>query len=86
MAVAELTGFRRFEVKDYVRETPKPGEVQVRMAAVGICGSDLHHFIDGHIGDPRASSRPWAKASRAGPWATAWPASRRCTATTANGA
>jgi L-iditol 2-dehydrogenase len=51
MAIAELTGFRRFEVKDYVRESPKPGEVQVRMAAVGICGSDLHHFIDGHIGD-----------------------------------
>jgi L-iditol 2-dehydrogenase len=51
MAVAELTGYRRFEIKDYTKEAPKPGEVQVRMAAIGICGSDLHHFVDGHIGD-----------------------------------
>ena len=51
MAIAELAGYRRFEVKDYVREAPRPGEVQVRMAAIGICGSDLHHFVDGHIGD-----------------------------------
>lgn len=51
MAIAELAGYRRFEVKPYLRPEPGPGEVQVRMAAIGICGSDLHHFIDGHIGD-----------------------------------
>ncbi len=51
MAIAELAGYRRFEVKDYVKEAPRAGEVQVRMAAIGICGSDLHHFVDGHIGD-----------------------------------
>ena len=32
---------------------PGPGEAQVRVAAVGICGSDLHTYLDGRIGDTR---------------------------------
>ena len=33
---------------------PGPGEVLVRVRAVGICGSDLHWFLEGRIGDHRA--------------------------------
>lgn len=34
-------------------EGPRPGELLVKMAAVGICGSDLHWWADGHIsGNP----------------------------------
>ena len=32
-------------------EPPGPGEVMIRVDAVGICGSDLHNFLDGKIGD-----------------------------------
>jgi len=30
---------------------PKDDEVQIRMAAVGICGSDVHYLVNGRIGD-----------------------------------
>ena len=30
---------------------PGPGEVLVALCAAGICGSDLHTYIDGRIGD-----------------------------------
>jgi L-idonate 5-dehydrogenase len=33
--------------------TPGPGQVLVRMAAGGICGSDLHYFHDGGFGQVR---------------------------------
>jgi L-iditol 2-dehydrogenase len=32
-------------------EDPGPGEVQVRVGAVGICGSDVHSYAEGSIGD-----------------------------------
>lgn len=32
-------------------ETPGPGQVLVKVAAVGICGSDVHYFEEGRIGD-----------------------------------
>lgn len=51
MAVAELYARRRFRLTEQRIDAPKPGEVQVRVHSVGICGSDLHHFLDGHIGD-----------------------------------
>jgi L-iditol 2-dehydrogenase len=42
------------------REIPQPhdpghGEVTVRIRAVGVCGSDLHWYHDGRIGDSMAS-------------------------------
>ncbi|XP_067665820.1 sorbitol dehydrogenase-like [Haliotis asinina] len=30
---------------------PKQGEVQLQMSSVGICGSDVHFWTNGHIGD-----------------------------------
>jgi L-iditol 2-dehydrogenase len=54
MAVAELTAYRTFHVREQDPVPPAPGEVQVRVEAVGICGSDLHFFLDGHIGDTPA--------------------------------
>jgi L-iditol 2-dehydrogenase len=32
---------------------PRPGEVRLRVTAVGLCGSDLHWFEDGAIGEAR---------------------------------
>ncbi len=35
------------------RETPKPGpgDVLLKVTAVGVCGSDVHYYTKGHIGD-----------------------------------
>jgi L-iditol 2-dehydrogenase len=32
---------------------PGPGEARIRVTAVGICGSDLHYFREGGLGDAR---------------------------------
>lgn len=39
-------------------ETPGPGEVQVKMAVGGICGSDLHYYQHGGIGDAIRVKQP----------------------------
>lgn len=38
-----------FEQRDVV--APKPGEVQVNVRQTGICGSDVHYWKHGRIGD-----------------------------------
>ncbi len=49
--VAELTEPRNFSIAARDLPDPAPGEVQVRVAAVGICGSDMHSFAEGSVGD-----------------------------------
>jgi L-iditol 2-dehydrogenase len=49
--VAELSGLRQFRLTEATVGDPGPGEVQVRIDAVGICGSDLHSYADGGVGD-----------------------------------
>src|SRR5579872_4060806 len=48
---AQLTGMRQFRIAEQAIADPEPGEVQVRVAAVGVCGSDLHSYADGAVGD-----------------------------------
>ena len=48
---AELTGIRQFRIVERAVADPAPGEVQVRVAAVGVCGSDLHSYAEGAVGD-----------------------------------
>ena len=50
MRVAELVGYRTFCLREDHPRDPAPGEVQVRMEAVGICGSDLHAYAEGGVG------------------------------------
>ncbi len=50
MAIALLTSQRVFEVRDYAPQPPGAGEIQVRVDAVGICGSDLHNYAEGEVG------------------------------------
>ncbi len=54
MAIAELSAPRRFSFRENDLPDPPPGQVQVRVEAVGICGSDLHYFSEGHTGDTPA--------------------------------
>ena len=51
MIVAELTAARQFQLKDAPVRDPGRNEVQVRVKSVGICGSDLHYYFEGGIGD-----------------------------------
>ena len=51
MQIAELFELRKFRLMDAAVPDPAPGQVQVRVEAVGICGSDLHDFSEGRIGD-----------------------------------
>jgi len=52
MRAALLTGIRQIEL----REVPEPEltddfDVLVRVGAVGVCGSDIHYYSEGRIGD-----------------------------------
>jgi L-iditol 2-dehydrogenase len=50
MQSAELIAPHKFQLAEMHIEDPGPGEVQVRVEAVGICGSDLHAYTEGQIG------------------------------------
>ncbi|MEW5718046.1 MAG: alcohol dehydrogenase catalytic domain-containing protein [Chloroflexota bacterium] len=51
MRAARLHGVGDIRVRDEPIPTPRPDEALIRVAAVGICGSDLHWFARGGIGD-----------------------------------
>lgn len=50
MRAAELIAPLTFRLIDMPIEDPGPGEVQVRIEAVGVCGSDLHAYSEGSVG------------------------------------
>jgi L-iditol 2-dehydrogenase len=50
MRAAELISPLKFRLTDMPIEGPGPGEVQVRIESVGICGSDLHSYSEGAVG------------------------------------
>lgn len=57
MRVARLHGVGDLRVTEEPAPVPGPGESLVRVTAVGICGSDLHWWGQGSIGDA-ALDRP----------------------------
>lgn len=55
MLVAEYAGNEEFRVADRAVAAPGPGEVQIAVAFVGICGTDLHikhGHMDGRVSIP----------------------------------
>jgi L-iditol 2-dehydrogenase len=50
MRAAELIAPKTFRLAEMPIEAPGPGEVQVRVEAVGVCGSDLHAYTEGAVG------------------------------------
>jgi len=50
MRVAVMERVGEVVVQERPRPSPGPGEVLVRIRAVGICGSDVHYFVEGRIG------------------------------------
>jgi len=55
MVVVQLAGPRAFRFDDMRISDPGPGEIQAAVKTVGICGSDLHNFTEGAIGDVKAA-------------------------------
>ena len=53
MRVARLHGVGDIRLRDEPIPTLRPDESLLRVTAVGICGSDLHWFAQGGIGDAR---------------------------------
>jgi propanol-preferring alcohol dehydrogenase len=37
---------------------PGPGELRIKVAACGVCRTDLH-VVDGELPEPKGSDRPW---------------------------
>lgn len=50
MRAAVLKKVGEVVLEDRPVPRPGPGEVLVRIRAVGVCGSDVHYFVDGRIG------------------------------------
>lgn len=51
MQAAVMTDIETLEFEDRARPSPDADEVLVRITDVGICGSDLHYYEEGRIGD-----------------------------------
>jgi L-iditol 2-dehydrogenase len=52
MRAAKLYGARDFRIENLPEPgAPGPGEALVKIGTVGVCGSDLHTYADGRIGD-----------------------------------
>ena len=56
ITAAYYRGDKQFEVKEISSTPPKAGEVQVRIAFCGICGTDMHVYhghMDARVGFDR---------------------------------
>lgn len=51
MKTAVMTDLRKVEIQQRPIPVPKENEVLVKVEYVGICGSDLHYYESGRIGD-----------------------------------
>ncbi|MGN0355667.1 MAG: NAD(P)-dependent alcohol dehydrogenase [Muricoprocola sp.] len=51
MKTAVMTALKKVEIQERPIPTPAANEVLVKVEYVGICGSDLHYFESGRIGD-----------------------------------
>lgn len=51
MRASVMTGVETLRIEDRPVPAPGPREVLVEVAAVGVCGSDVHYYRHGRIGD-----------------------------------
>jgi L-iditol 2-dehydrogenase len=51
MRVSVLREAGQLELADWPVPRPGPGQVLVAVRSVGVCGSDVHYFQHGRIGD-----------------------------------
>ena len=53
MKAARLHGPKDFRIDDLSVPKPGPGQVLLQVLSVGVCGSGVHYFLDGGIGDDK---------------------------------
>jgi L-iditol 2-dehydrogenase len=76
--IAELVEPRKFRLREATLAEPGPGEIQARVQAVGICGSDMHNFSEGRVGDTLCQypmilgHEPTGVVIKTGPGVTGW--------------
>jgi L-iditol 2-dehydrogenase len=51
MLAARLHGIRDLRLERVPLPVAGPGEVLLKVASVGVCGSDVHYYLEGSIGD-----------------------------------
>ncbi|CAN5141684.1 NAD(P)-dependent alcohol dehydrogenase [soil metagenome] len=51
MRASVMTGVESLQIEERPIPSPGPHEVQIEVAAVGVCGSDVHYYRHGRIGD-----------------------------------
>ena len=51
MKAAVMTAARKIEWTEWDIPQPKRGELQIKLEYVGVCGSDLHFYQDGRLGN-----------------------------------
>ncbi|UFU01927.1 NAD(P)-dependent alcohol dehydrogenase [Ruania suaedae] len=51
MRASLLVAPEDLQIRDVPRPEPRPGDVLVRIEQVGLCGSDVHFFHHGRVGD-----------------------------------
>lgn len=51
MKTAVMTDIKKVRIEEREKPVPKDGEVLVKVEYVGICGSDLHYYESGRIGN-----------------------------------
>lgn len=79
MRVARLHGAGDLRIGDAPEPEAREGFTRVRIGAVGLCGSDLHWFGEGGIGDARIV-RPLVPGHEIGGWAIDGPHAGRLVA------
>ncbi len=50
MKAAFLTAIKKVEIREFPVPEPGEGEALVRVRHVGVCGSDVHYYLNGRIG------------------------------------
>jgi L-iditol 2-dehydrogenase len=51
MRASVLVGLEKIEMQERPVPQPAAGEVLIRVRSVGVCGSDVHYYYEGRIGD-----------------------------------
>ena len=51
MRASRLHGIRDLRLEELPRPKPRPGEVLLKVDSVGVCGSDVHYYLHGRIGN-----------------------------------
>ena len=76
MKAARFYDRNDIRIEDIPAPKVAPGEVLVKVAWCGICGTDLHEYLDGPIFCPQHGTRtPSRVRILPSPWATSSPAS-----------